>query len=134
MNFIKTSLTFVESQNLIDLGIQAKNASGLKLILDPKEGFEKPFEEVRYFHITDFLNGKILPREFEPPFDGGKYTLIFYWKSGKWFAGYSLPDGRELLDCHFEEIELIDALYKLTAWWRKMFFSHTFKKDKNEYN
>ena len=126
---MKTELTFAESRNLIDLGIQAKKASGLKLISDPKEGFEKPFEEVRYFNITDFLNGEILPKEFEPPFDCEKYTLMFYWESDKWVAGYSLPDGSELLDCHFEEVELIDALYKLTSWWRKMFFSHTFKRN-----
>ncbi|MCH5238189.1 MAG: hypothetical protein J1E95_10410 [Muribaculaceae bacterium] len=126
---MKTGLTIVESQQLLDLGIQVKKASGLKLISGPKDGFEESFEEVRYFNITDFLNGEILPKEFEPPFDGGKYTLMFYWESGKWVAGYSLPDGRELLDHHFEEVELIDALYKLTAWWRKMFFSHTFKRD-----
>lgn len=129
MNFMKTCLTFVESRDLIDLGIPTKKASGLKLISDPKEGFEKPFEEVRYFNITDFLNGEILPKEFEPPFDWEKYSLMFYWESGKWVAGYSLPDGRELLDCHFEAEELIDALYELTAWFRKMFYSHTFKMD-----
>lgn len=95
---MKTELTFIQSQHLLDLGI-------------PKEKASIHTKDIIIFKLEDFLNGEILPKEIEK----GGYVLTMYGN----VVGYAFGVEYEGLiwNVYFKSKELIDALYQLTCWY-----------------
>lgn len=103
---MKTTLTTVESQHLISLGVPKEKAS--RINCNP---WTKEYTHI--FKLKDFLNGEILPKEIKV--NGEIANLCFDWNfiTKRWGAAYSLI--YEV--CKSYEEELIDSLYQLACWY-----------------
>lgn len=110
---MKTVLTIEESAKLIELGVDAKLASGRYFAdVTPNDG--ESFLDVKeypIFTLTDIL--AILPKEIHIH-RGGDTLSMMYHHNGKWYVGYT-----NVTDfCEHTKVapELIDALYQLLIW------------------
>ena len=94
---MKTTLTIEESARLIELGVDAKLASGESLVGGA------------LFTLSDLLS--ILPKEIKTD-DSASMNLVFYWNrvNKKWGAYYDNDPEIKLAP------ELIDALNNLLIW------------------
>ena len=102
---MKQQLTKKQSRSLIELGIPVKRATGS--ILDDSQIF------CPVFTIGDLLG--ILPTTIEI-----RYYITFVWcdEEKVWCTSYDKvkKSGRMYIMVHFENAELIDALFDLAVW------------------
>ena len=108
---MKTRLTTVESQHLIDLGVPKEKASGEIIESIHQQEYNEPRPKI--FKLEDFLNGEILPIEIET------YKICPFSMESWFVEGTSLWDVQYvgMQESFIQDKELINALYQLTCWY-----------------